>query len=73
MSGKEFAKKGEPAGDLKKGWPAFTADEGTMRLRTPIDVVEQGAYAGNCDVKVLWQTHTEPVTADSKLLKVVGS
>ena len=36
-------------------------------------VIERGVYAGNCDVKVLWQTHAEPITADSKLLKVVGS
>ena len=36
-------------------------------------VIELGVYAGNRDVKLLWQTHTEPVTADSTHLKVVGS
>jgi hypothetical protein len=36
-------------------------------------VIELGVYVGNCDVKVLWQTHTEPLIADSKLLKIVGS
>ena len=35
-------------------------------------VIELGVYAGNCDVKVLWQTHTESVTADSKHLKVIN-
>jgi len=36
-------------------------------------VIELGVYAGNCDVKVLWQTHTEPITQKSSHLKVVGS
>ena len=36
-------------------------------------VIELGVYAGNCDVKVLWQTHTEPRTHKSWHLKVIGS
>ena len=36
-------------------------------------VIELGVYVGNCDVKVLWQTHTEPRTHKSWHLKVVGS
>ena len=36
-------------------------------------VIELGVYAGNRDVKLLWHTHKEPVTADSKLLKLIGS
>ena len=36
-------------------------------------LTEVGLYAGNCDVRVLWQTHTEPVTADSACLEVIGS
>ena len=36
-------------------------------------VIELGVYAGNCDVKVLWQTQTEPCTHKSWHLKVVGS
>ena len=36
-------------------------------------VVETGKWTGNADVKVLWQTHTEPRTHKSWHLKVVGS
>lgn len=36
-------------------------------------VTEVDVFAvNNCDIKVLWQTHTEPVTADSKHLKVIN-